>query len=315
MNTIENLNIVFMGTPEFAVPSLKGVVDYDCNLLFVVTQPDRPKGRGRKLAFSPVKKTALQLGIDVVQPVSVKDPEFESLLVNAGADLFIVAAFGQILPKKILEIPRFGAINLHASLLPKYRGASPIQWAILNGEKETGVTSMLMDKGLDTGEILVMKKTPIFPDDTAATLHDRLSILARDVLFETLDLLKKGELRPVAQDHSKATYAPLLRKSDGHIDWTRPAEYLERFVRAMNPWPGAFTFHNDRRFTIYKSAIEPIKTTEPPGTVVRSFPGELVVATGDQGLKILEIQAASSKRMSIEEFLRGNSLPPGTRLK
>ena len=211
------LNVVFMGTPDFAVPALKALNEYGCRVSLVVTQPDKPKGRGRKLAAPPVKVAASALGFPVIQPESVKTDEFYHQISDIAPDLMVVVAFGHVLPKRVLEIPAFGAINIHASLLPKYRGPAPIQWAIVNGETETGVTTMLMDKGLDTGEILLTLKTPIRPADTAATLHDRLALDGGEVLKNTLKGLESQSIRPVAQQHALATYAPMLSKKDGRI--------------------------------------------------------------------------------------------------
>ncbi len=226
-------------------------------------------------------------------------------------DLLVVVAFGQILQESLLNIPRIGAINIHASLLPKYRGPAPIQWAIINGEKETGVTTMFVDKGLDTGNILMSVKEQIFPYDTSATLHDRLSVLGSELLIKTLKAIETN-VTPIPQDHTKATYAPLLKKKDGHIDWKMPAENLDAFIRGMSPWPGAFTFHGNKRLKIFKASLAAIDSNENPGTVVKRFSDELIVATGKGVLSIMEIQGASGKRLLIQDFLRGNKIPPGT---
>ncbi len=306
------LKIVFMGTPRFAVPSLRTLESCNCCVDLVVTQPDRPRGRGRRLAPPPVKEAAIEMGCRVLQPESVRTEEFYDTLAEIRPDLFVVVAFGHILPKRILEIPAFGSVNLHASLLPAFRGPAPIQWAIINGAKETGVTSMLMDKGLDTGEILLQEKVPIRPDDNAGSLYDRLAYTAAGVLVLTIKGFESGEIRPIPQDHAAATYAPLLSKPDGRIDWSKPAEAIERFIRGMNPWPGAFTFMGDKRLRIFRAAVCQVTDPRPPGTVIRGFDNELRVACGRDALCIQEIQADSGKRMDIARFLQGKPIEPGT---
>jgi len=306
------LKIVYMGTPEFAIPALQSLHAQGYDIALVVTQPDRPKGRGRKLIAPPVKQTADALGYRVIQPESIKTSAFKDQVDSLKPDVIVVVAFGQILPEAILNIPGFGAINIHASLLPKYRGAAPIQRAVINGETETGVTTMFMDKGLDTGDILLSSRIPIWPDDTSDTLHDRLADLGANLLIRTLQDLESGNLHPTVQNHANATYAPLLKKSDGHIDWTKPAELLASFIRGMNPWPGAFTFYGGSRLKILKATSIAKHTADSPGTVLHGFPDELVIATGKSVLSIIEIQGASGKRLLIKDFLRGHPLVPGT---
>jgi len=307
--------IIFMGTPEFAVPSLKKLHESGYEPALVVCQPDRPRGRGRKVLPPPVKQTALDMNIEVVQPESVKAPGFSKRLADYAPDLFIVVAFGQVLPKALLEMPRLGTVNVHASLLPKYRGPAPIQWAIINGERKTGVTTMFMDEGLDTGDILLTAETGIGPDDTAATLHDRLASLGADLLLKTLRCFKDGSVRPIPQQRREATHAPLLKKEDGRIDWEKPARAVDAFVRGMTPWPGAFTFHDNHRLKIYRVQAVDRAAAAAPGTVLKGFPDELLVATGKGVLSVLEIQGASGKRLSISDFLRGYPLPPGSLLR
>jgi methionyl-tRNA formyltransferase len=306
--------IVFMGTPDFAVPSLKALSKHGYEVSLVVTQPDRPKGRGRKIMPSPVKSAALSLGYDIVQPASVRTDEFAEQIMSINPDLFVVTAFGRILPENILAIPEKGAINVHASLLPKYRGSAPIQWVIINGEKKTGVTTMLMDKGLDTGDILLKDETMILPGDTASILHDRLAEMGAALLIKTLRRIESDGLQPVPQDDSIATYAPLLKKKDGCIDWSLPAENIESFIRGVNPWPGAFTFYKDQRLKIFKAIALRTDINENSGRVIKGFPDELIVATGKGALSILEIQSASGKRLPTIKFLQGNHIPPGTML-
>jgi methionyl-tRNA formyltransferase len=308
------LDIVFMGTPDFAVPALRKLCAGPHAVRLVVTQPDRPKGRGRKIHPPPVKAAALSLGCEVLQPRSIKDPELTARLESIRPDFLVVIAYGHILTKNLLAIPRRGAINIHASILPKYRGPAPIQWAIINGEKETGITAMLMDDGLDTGDILQLARTPISADDTSSTLHDRLSEMAPALLLETLEQFSSGAVQPAPQDEALASYAPLLRKKDGHIDWHQDADAIECMIRGMNPWPGAFTFLDDKRLKIWRAKSLPGDAGAPAGTVITGFPDELRVAAGSGILTILEIQGASGKRLDIRDFLRGCAIPPGTRL-
>jgi methionyl-tRNA formyltransferase len=308
-------NIIFMGTPEFAVPTLKAIHASNHHLSLVVTQPDRPKGRGRKVIPPPVKQTAIDLGYTVLQPASVKKKEFVEVVTRDKPDFLVVVAYGRILPKTILQLPKLGTINLHASLLPKYRGPAPIQWTIINGETVTGVTAMLMDEGLDTGDILVAVEEKISPADTSATLHDRLAELGANLLVDTLNRYSKGQIRPVPQDHNQASQAPLLKKSDGHIAWDAPAEKISAFIRGMTPWPGAFTFHEGKRFKIFNAKSVKADVSQAPGTVIKGFADELRVATAKGVLSVLEIQGASGKRLMIADFLRGYKMPPGTILK
>jgi len=306
--------IIFMGTPQFAVPALKALHKNDQNIVLVITQPDRPKGRGRKLSPSPVKETALNLGYSVIQPISVRTAEFSNNIEKHAPGFIVVVAFGHIIPKNILTIPQIATINIHASLLPKYRGPAPIQWAIINEEKETGVTTMLMDEGMDTGDILLSSKLEIAPDDTSGTLHDRLADLGADLLIQTLKTFDTGNINPISQDHTQATYAPMLKKNDGRMNWKLPAESLEAFIRGMTPWPGAFTFHEKKRLKFFKARTIVMDTDASPGTVIKGFPDELWISTGKGVLSVLEIQGESGKRLLIKEFLRGYQLPPGTHL-
>ncbi len=310
------LKIIFMGTPEFAVPSLSALCDMDVAVPLVVTQPDRPKGRGRKLMPPPVKTAAQTLEFEICQPETVKSDAFYQDIAQRRPDLLVVVAYGRILPKRLLEIPVYGAVNVHASLLPKYRGPAPIQWAIINGDSETGVTTMLMDAGLDTGEILMRSPMAIHPEDTAGTLHDKLAYAGGDLLKQTITAMAVGTLRPMPQNHGEASYAPLLKKSDGRIDWQEPASVIERKIRGLNPWPLAHTFHGDRRLNIFKAELRPCPQKDaPPGTVLSGFSGELRVATGDAALALLEIQGASGKRLPARDFLSGHPIAPGTRLQ
>ncbi|MCP3950841.1 MAG: methionyl-tRNA formyltransferase [Desulfobacterales bacterium] len=306
------LKIIFMGTPEFAVPTLQALHRGGHALPLVITQPDRPKGRGRKTTPPPVKTAANRLGLVVEQPVSIRAADVVEKLKKLEPDFFVVVAMGQILSPDLLDIPRMGAINVHASLLPKYRGAAPIQWALINGEKETGITTMRMDAGLDTGDMLLAAQTQVAADDTAQTLHDRLCRMGADLLIETINGLISNTITPVPQDHELASKAPLLKKNDGHIDWHKPAGAIVSFIRGMTPWPGAFSFMGDRRFKIFAARPVPLTSPAPPGTVIKGFSNELRVATGDQALSILELQAASGKRLPVRDYLIGNPITEGT---
>ena len=254
----------------------------------------------------------MDLGIPVMQPSAVKTAEFADQLKTYQPDFQIVIAYGRILPENVLAIPKFGTINIHASLLPKLRGAAPIHWAVINGEQETGVCSMLMDKGMDTGDVLLSEPEPIKPDDTAGSLHDRLAAKGAKILIETLKKFADRTIQPIPQDNSLATYAPMLNKDDGLINWSQSARSLERFIRGVTPWPGAYTFSGETRLKIFQSTPIAVEASEAPGTVLPGFPDELRVATGDGVLSILEIQGASGKRMTIMDFLKGHHIPPGT---
>jgi methionyl-tRNA formyltransferase len=304
--------IVFMGTPGFAVPALKWLCHSKHRVLQVITQPDRPRGRGKTVVFPPIKEAALDLGCPIFQPQSIRTPDFCDAMTTLAPDLLVVAAYGHVLPQRILAIPKFGAVNIHASLLPKYRGAAPIQWAIINREKETGVTLMLMDKGLDTGDMLSSASIPILPDDTSGSLHDRLALLGADLLIQTLNYYEVHRKNATPQIHEQACCAPLLKKEDGHLDWRQPADELEARIRGLTPWPGAFCFYNEKRIKVYRACQKPVVTKAPPGTVLKGFLNELTVATGKDVLVIQELQSDSGKRLPVQDFLRGHPILPGT---
>ncbi|MFM8550985.1 MAG: methionyl-tRNA formyltransferase [Nitrospiraceae bacterium] len=317
------MRIVFMGTPEFAVPSLEALLASPYEVVGVVTQPDRPKGRGQDLALSPIKLVAQRAQLPILQPLKMKDPAFVSALQAWRPGLIVVAAFGRILPKIILDLPPKGCINVHASLLPKYRGAGPIQWAVINGERETGITTMLMDEGMDTGAILLQESVPIAPDETAGSLSVTLAEVGGRLLLETLRRLKEGSLTPRPQDSSQATMAPLLKKEDGLIDWTLPAAALANRVRGLSPWPGAYTYLRQDRWGIWK--VEAVEQTAAPVVSVAgppAVPGMLLaagkegilVATGSGVLRVREFQPANSRRMSAAQYVAGHALTPGLRL-
>lgn len=312
----KSFNIVFMGTPEFSVASLLQLHKSRHTLSLVVTQPDRPKGRGRKIHPPPVKAAALALGYEVAQPETMKDPELIERLERIRPDYLVVIAYGRILSQGLLDLPRIGAVNIHASLLPKYRGPAPIQWAVINGEKETGVTAMLMAAGLDTGDILMTERTSIEPDDTSGTLHDRLSRMGAEVLLRALEEFGAGRIRPVPQDHALATYAPMLKKENGQIDWSKSAASIECLIRGMDPWPGAYLFLKDHRLKIFRAQVVPEDfPASSPGTVLPGYSNEIRVAAGTGALAILELQGPSGKRLKAQEFLRGFPVPPGTVLR
>ncbi|VFQ47194.1 methionyl-tRNA formyltransferase [Desulfoluna butyratoxydans] len=307
-------SIIFMGTPDFAVNALKALHESGLfEIALVVSQPDRPKGRGRKLEPTPVKAYAQAMGYRVEQPETVKSDEFIRLAEEIAPDFFVVVAFGQILNQRLLDVPRVCPVNIHGSLLPKYRGSAPIQRAVMNGDAVTGVTTMVMDRGMDTGDMLLTVETPIGPEDTAATLHDRLSELGGELIVKTLPGLLDGSVVPVPQDNEAATHAAMLSKAEGEIDWSAPARIIDCRLRGMTPWPGAFTFLDGKRLRIHKT--QPLETaaTDAPGTVVTGG-SDLVVATGDGLLRIVELQGANGKRMPAEAFLRGNPIEPGARM-
>ena len=304
--------IVFFGTPSFALPTLQSLLDGPDQVVGIVTQPDREKGRGRKVVLSPVKELALRYGIHPLQPVKVKEEAFQEALRNLQPDLMAVVAYGQILPKSVLSIPKYGAVNVHASLLPKYRGAAPIAWAILKGEKVTGVTTMLLDEGMDTGDILLQTEVPIADGETCETLHDRLASLGAQLLLETLEKMKAGGVQPVSQDHSKTTYAPPLKKEDGHVDWKKGAVEIHRQVRAFNPWPGAFTKWGDQLLRICRGETRERSPVGKPGTVIWVGSDFIEVETGKNSYLIKEVQLEGRRRMTIREFLSGHPIPVGT---
>jgi len=304
--------IVFFGTPTFALPTLQTLFEGPDEVVAAVTQPDREKGRGRRVVFSPVKELALRHSLALLQPERVKEELFQKAVIGLHPDLFVVVAFGQILPKSILNIPKFGAINIHASLLPKYRGAAPIARAILNGEKVTGMTTMVMDEGMDTGDILLQVETAIGNEETCEMLHDRLASLGAQLLKETLEKIKAGNIHPIPQDHSKATYASPLKKEDGIIDWKKGANEINCQVRAFNPWPGAFTKLGDQWLKIYKGEVREKPLTGRAGEVVWVGSDFIEVETGKDLFRIQEGQLEGRRRMAIRDFLSGHPISVGT---
>jgi methionyl-tRNA formyltransferase len=303
-----------MGTPDFAVPSLEALLKSDDPIVGIVTQPDRPKGRGQRLFPSPVKIVAQREGIPLLQPMKMKDPSFMTELSAWKPDVIAVAAFGRILPPSILSLPPCGCINVHGSLLPKYRGAGPLQWALINGEAETGITTMLMDEGMDTGAMLLQEAITIGSEDTAGTLSPRLADLGGRLLVETLTRLKAGMLTPRPQDHDKATLAPLLKKEDGIINWTMPATSIANRIRGLTPWPGAYTFSKMNRWTISRASVLDEATTLDPGQITALAKDAIHVATGVGVLAIRELQPANGRRMPAAQYLAGHPLQIGMQL-
>ena len=304
------MKAVFMGTPDFAVPVLETMYRNGIGIAAVYTQPDRPKGRKKTPAMSPVKEAALDLGLKVLQPERLRDPAVTAELAAIAPDVIVVAAFGQILPKAVLDIPPMGCINVHASLLPDYRGAAPIQQSILDGRSETGVTIMRMDEGLDTGDILLQKKIPIAADETGGSLFDRLSALGAEALMEALAGIRAGTIAPVPQP-AGGSYAGMLTKDMGRMDFSMPAAVLERRVRGLFPWPGAFTERGGKRLKITGAAVA--EGSAPQGTAVRVSKNGFGIGTGDGILMVTRLQPEGKKEMSAAEYLRGYPLEEGFR--
>jgi methionyl-tRNA formyltransferase len=303
-----------MGTPGFAIPSLTMLIASDNTIAGVVTQPDRPSGRGKKLTPPPVKTLALQHALPVLQPERVKEENVIQWLRSKKPDLIVVVAFGQILPPKILKIPSYGCINLHTSLLPQYRGAAPINWALINGEKKTGVSTILMNEWMDTGDIFLQMETKIEEKEDALTLSNRLSTLGAKLLLKTISHLKRGGLTPTPQNHSKVTYAPLLKKDDGHIDWRKNAQAIHNQIRGTLPWPGAFTYLDKKLLKIFNSVVIDEENRGSPGKIFQVGAEGIKVATGKECLLLTEVQLQGRKRMNAAEFIKGHPVPTGTSL-
>ena len=319
------MRIVFMGTPDFSVPALKALVEVGHQVIAVVTQPDKPKGRGKEVQMTPVKIQAMEYGIPVYQPAKVREASFVEVLQGMEADVYVVIAFGQLLPKAVLELPKYGCINIHASLLPKYRGAAPIQWCVIDGERETGITTMMMDVGLDTGDMLEKTVIPIEEKETGGSLHDKLSLAGGALILSTLKKLEEGTLVRTPQTDEGTCYAKMLTKSLGDIDWNQGAVSIERLIRGLNPWPSAYTMWNGKTIKIWSADVTtsreaaaflsesgvPAETGTAPGTVVCSDKRGLVVCTGGGLLSIRELQMEGKKRMDTPAFLRGYPIPEG----
>ena len=308
-----------MGTPAFAVPSLKALLDRGENVVCVVTQPDRPKGRGRKIMMPPVKELALKASIPVLQPESIRGDEFLAELRQYHPDIIGLTAYGNILPENIINLPPLGTINVHGSLLPKYRGAAPIQWALINGETETGITIMQMDKGVDTGDILLQEKLHIGPEDTAGSLSGKLAELGGKALGAALDLLRLDKLKPTQQNNNLASLAPLLNKEDGLVNWSHSAVQISCQIRALDPWPTTYTTYSGKRLRLFSPEVADKSlclgcSISEPGIICTANRDGLLITTGDGCLLIKEIQAEGSRRMSVDAFLSGHTIQSGTLL-
>ncbi|MCI9192393.1 MAG: methionyl-tRNA formyltransferase [Acutalibacter muris] len=306
------MRVIFMGTPDFAVPSLQALLDRGDDICAVFTQPDKPKGRGHKLQPPPVKELALRHSLPVLQPDTLRDEAVQESIAELEPDAIIVVAYGKLLPPKVLSVPRLGCINVHGSLLPKYRGAAPIQWAVINGEKATGVTTMFMAEGMDTGDMLLKSETEVGPEETSGELFDRLKLLGAKLLTETLDKLEQGELKAIPQDGTQATLAPLLKKEMSALDWSEPAQRIHDRIRGLNPWPCAAAVLDGKRIKLLASQV--IEGEGVPGTAY-NLDGELAAACGRGMLRITELQADTGKRMSGKDYLLGHPLKEGARFE
>lgn len=308
------MRVVFMGTPDFAVNTLEEILNAGHEVALVVTQPDKPKGRGGQLQFPPVKQCALSHGLEVFQPQKVREDSSIEKIRKYQPDIIVVAAFGQILPQILLDLPEYGCINVHASLLPKYRGAAPIQWAVINGEPVTGVTIQRMAMGIDTGDIITKCEVRIAEDETGGSLFDKLAEAGAKLCVETMDMLKQGTVQYTPQNHEAATHTSMITKELGDIDWHRPAVELERLVRGLNPWPSAYTCLNQKTLKIWKAKVLDEESGQTAGTVVRVEKDTFVVQTGKGALALLEVQLEGKKRMDAGAFLRGYPVEIGTKL-
>lgn len=299
------MRVVFMGTPDFSVPALEKIAS-EHEVVAVVTQKDKPKGRGQEVSYTPVKESALKLNIPVLQPDKVKEDSFVEELRALNPDVIVVIAFGQILSKEILDMPKFGCVNVHASLLPKYRGAAPIQWAVIDGEEKSGVCTMKMDEGLDTGDIIDKEEITLDPKETGGSLFDKLAALGGELILKTLQNLEFGNAQFIKQDDSKSTYAKKMTKDLGHIDFTKDAVSIERLIRGLNPWPSAFTYLDGKVMKIWDADV--VDAGGEPGTVISEDKDSFVIATGDKALKVNELQLEGKKRMKASDFLNGRSI-------
>lgn len=308
------MKVVFMGTPDFAVGTLEAIIEAGHEVLLVVTQPDKPKGRSGALQFPPVKECAVAHGIEVFQPTKIRLEENVEFLRKYDADIFVVAAFGQILPKSILDMPKYGCINVHASLLPKYRGAAPIQWAVINGDPVTGVTIQQMDIGVDTGDIIVTKELAIAEDETGGGLFDKLAVVGAEACLEAMEQIANGTATHTPQNHDEATHVSMISKEFGNIDWNKSAVEIERLIRGLNPWPSAYTKLDGKTFKIWKAKVVDGVLDAAPGTVVSVEKGAMAVQTGEGALSLLEVQLEGKKRMEVDAFLRGYVVEAGCKL-
>ena len=304
-----------MGTPDFAVGTLEEIIRAGHEVVLVVTQPDKPKGRGKAMQYTPVKECALAHGIEVFQPVKVKEPENIEVLRKYQPDIIIVAAFGQIVPKSILDMPKYGCVNVHASLLPKYRGAAPIQWAVINGDEVTGVTIMRMNEGIDTGDMIAKRTVRLAEDETGGSLFDKLAQVGAQLCVETMDMIEAGKAEYIPQNNEEATHTSMIRKELGLIDWNRPAVEIERLIRGLNPWPSAYTQLSGKTFKIWKARVVSDENTYEPGCIFRIDKEGMYVQTGEGILLLTEVQMEGKKRMEASAFLRGYQVEEGTFFK
>lgn len=305
------MKVVFMGTPDIAVPCLQKIIDEGHEVIGVVTQPDKPKGRGKKLGMSPVKELALKYDIPVYQPIRARDDEFVQTLKHLNPELIVVVAFGQILPKAILDIPKLGCINVHVSLLPKYRGAAPINWVIINGEQKTGVTTMYMDEGLDTGDMILKSEVDLDDNITAGELHDKMMEIGADTLKQTMDLIEKGCAPREPQNHDEFSYAPIMNKSLGNIKWNNSAKEIHNLVRGVNPWPSAYTIYNGDTMKIWKTEVLGERSDKTPGTILKVDKDGIRISTEDNIILVKEIQMPGKKRVLVSEYIKGNTIESG----
>ena len=305
------MKVIFMGTPDFAVETLEAVIKAGHEVALVVTQPDKPKGRGNAMQASPVKECALAHGIEVYQPKKIREQECVDYLAGFGADIFVVAAFGQILSQTLLDMPKYGCINVHASLLPKYRGAAPIQWAVINGEQTTGVTIQQMDIGIDTGDIIAQEELTLAADETGGSLFDKLAAVGASLCVKAMEQIASGTATRTPQDESAATHTSMIRKDFGHIDWNKSAKEIERLIRGLNPWPSAYTHLDGKTLKIWKATVRGSESGEKPGCIVDVTKDAILVQTGEGVLQLDEIQLEGKKRMACDAFLRGYHIEKG----
>ena len=309
----DGYRVVFMGTPDFAVPSLQALIASNHQVVAVITQPDKKKGRGKKLTPPPIKVVADKADIPILQPLKIKTEEFLEQLRSFTPDIIVVAAYGRILPATILNLPPLGCVNVHGSLLPRHRGAAPIQWAVINGDREVGVTIMKMDEGMDTGAILLPASITVTGDETAGTLFEKLAKLGADTLITALSRLQQGDLPPIEQDHEKATKAPPLNKEMGLLDWSKSAKELHCLIRGLDPWPSAYTYHDGIRYRLFSPEVVNKHMDAEPGTILLADKQGLLIATGKDALLIKELQPEGKKRLSIEAFLCGHAIANGSK--
>lgn len=309
------MKILFMGTPDIASGCLQKLIDEKYDVIGVVTQPDKQVGRGKKIVFSPVKQVAIENNLPVYQPEKAKEEGFVKEIKDLNPDVIVVVAYGQLLSKEFLAIPKYGCVNVHVSLLPKYRGAAPINWVIINGEEKTGVSTMFMDEGLDSGDVILQSEFKLDDEITAGELHDWMTLEGSKVLCETLNLIKEGKAPRTPQNHDEFSYAPIMDKKLGHIDFSKSAREIHNLVRGVNPWPSAYTNYTDKKIKVWKTKILDEKSSKEPGTILKIDKEGIRVSTNDKVILITEIQMPNKKRMEVKEFIKGNTLEVGTVLQ